>query len=60
MIAMQLEGNSVVKIAEHFNLTKGRVSQIINKPENQQLKAKMIDRIALAEADKIVERKKNR
>lgn len=54
MIAMQIEGNSVIAIGEAFGLTKGRVSQILNKEENQRLKQLMIDRIALAKADEII------
>ena len=38
MIAMQIEGNSIEAVAKAFNLTKGRVSQILNKDENQRLK----------------------
>ena len=48
MIAMQIEGNSIEMIAEAFKFTKGRVSQILNKDENQRLKDLMIERIALA------------
>ena len=59
MITMQIEGKTVTEIAATFDLTKGRVSQILNKDENQRLKQMMIDRIALAEADKIVERRAN-
>ena len=55
MIKMQIEGNSVIKIAEAFNLTKGRVSQILTKEENQRLKQLMIDRIAERTADEIYE-----
>ena len=55
MLKMQIEGNSVIKIAERFNLTKGRVSQILNKEENQRLKQLMIDRIAERTADEIYE-----
>ena len=38
MLAMQIEGKSIVQIAEAFNVTKGRGSQILNKDENQQLR----------------------
>ena len=58
MIAMQIEGNSIETIAEAYNLTKGRVSQILNKDENQRLKDLMIERIALAKADEIANRPK--
>ena len=58
MIAMQIEGNSIETIAEAFNLTKGRVSQILNKEENQRLKDLMIERIALVKADEIANRPK--
>ena len=58
MIAMQIEGNSIETIAEAFKLTKGRVSQILNKDENQRLKDLMIERIALAKADEIANRSK--
>ena len=57
MIAMQIEGNSIETIAEAYNLTKGRVSQILNKDENQRLKDLMIERIALQRADQIAEGK---
>lgn len=54
MIAMQIEGKTNVEIAAAFNLTKGRISQILNTDENKRLKQLMIDRIALARADEIL------
>ena len=55
---MQIESNSIETIAEAFKFTKGRVSRILNKEENQRLKQMMIERIALAKADKIANRSK--
>lgn len=60
MITMQIEGASIIQIGEKFTLTKGRVSQVLNREENQRLKRVMLDRIALARADEIIARDKGR
>ena len=46
-----IKGKTIVQIAEAFKLTKGRVSQILNKEENRRLKQLMIDQIALRKAN---------
>ena len=43
-----IKGKTIVQIAEAFKLTKGRVSQILNKEENRRLKQLMIDQDSLA------------
>ena len=48
-----IKGKTIVQIAEAFKLTKGRVSQILNKEENRRLKQLMIDQIALREGNEI-------
>ena len=48
-----IKGKTIVQIAEAFKLTKGRVSQILNKEENRRLKQLMIDQIGLREGNEI-------
>jgi len=48
MIKMDTEGVSRTEIARHFDLTKGRVSQILNAPENQRTKEEMQQKIQSA------------
>ena len=50
-----IKGKTIVQIAEAFKLTKGRVSQILNKEENRRLKQLMIDQIALRKANQIAD-----
>lgn len=58
MLAMQINGTTVEEIAKRYNRTKGTISTLLNREENQRLKQLMIDRIALAKADEIVEKGK--
>lgn len=41
MITLDLKGVTRTEIARRFRVTKGRGSQILNAPENQQIKQKM-------------------
>ena len=56
MIAMQIEDKSIFELAEAFNLSKGRVSQILRKEESQRLKQLMVDQIALRKANEIADK----
>lgn len=54
ILKMQIEGVPITKIAAQYGLSKGRISQLTNKPENKKLKQLMIERIAEAAADEII------
>ena len=59
ILGMQIEGVPITEIAKRFNLSKGRISQLANRPESKRLKEMMLTRIAEATADDIIaERKK--
>ena len=57
IIALHIEGKSVVEIGKAVNLSKSRVAQILKEPENQRLMILMIEQIALQKADQIAEGK---
>ena len=57
IIALHIEGKSIVEIGKAVNLSKSRVAQILKEPENQRLMNLMIQRIALQRADQIVKDK---
>ena len=60
MIKLDIEGVSRTEIARRFDMTKGRVSQILNSPESKKIKAEMsrqvqstIDRVAKRMKEKV-------
>ena len=55
IIALHIEGKSVVETGKAVNLSKSRVAQILKEPESQRLMTLMIERIALQRADQIAE-----
>ena len=60
ILKMQIEGVPIAEIAKQFNLSKGRISQLANRPENKALKQLMLNRIAEAAADEIIEGRKEK
>ena len=57
IIALHIEGKSVVEIGKAVNLSKSRIAQILKEPENQRLMTLMIEQIVLQRADQIAEGK---
>ena len=45
MIKLDIEGVSRTEIAKRFDITKGRVSQILNTPDNLRIKKEMTRQI---------------
>ena len=60
ILKMQIEGVPITEVAKRFGLSKGRISQLVNRPESKRLKEMMLNRIAEAAADEIIEERKEK
>lgn len=54
IVALHIEGKTLVEIGKAVGLSKSRVAQILKEPESQAIKAQMLERITNNRADQII------